>query len=162
MNNISEINSASATPTHVQKMAESLASALAQRPGHELNWIASRFSEYAQACLKDEVQETFKKAFHQLNGDERRAWGLTLLTRVLRASHFANSKSTSIGDNAMREATLAATAEMANQCLKEYLHDLQDEAWTVVRAAQASEKAAVAQLIAIGEAVVAEQKGKSE
>ena len=162
MKNTSEINTASATPTNVQKMAEGLVSALAQRPGHELTWIASRFSEYAQARLKDEVQETFKKAFHQLNDDERRAWGVTLAIRVLRSASYVTNKSTSFGDNAMKEATIAAEAAMADECLRGTLYEMQNEAWATVKAAQAAEKAAVDHLIAIGEAVAAEQKGKGE
>lgn len=113
----------------------------------QLTRLSSWLYRGARARLRDEVRETFSgRAFAQLTQEERRAFGFTLLRRVLSGARTADNSSTSVGGNALNLATLAAEADMVRSCLGNELASLEEAAWTVAKEQQRVQVAAVEQL----------------
>lgn len=116
--------------TNVDRVAAEFAAAVAQNIRHELTWVANWYSKLAQAALEDEVQLTFGVSTSKLNEDQKKAFGLCLLKRVMRTSLSADRQSTSLGDNAMKAAALAAEANLARILVGNALTKDEEAAWT--------------------------------
>lgn len=132
--------------TNVEIVTANFAASIAAgKMGHELAWISGRYDALARARLQDEVIQRLGKPIEQASEDERYAIGLTLLQRVLSASRTISNHSSGLGDNAMREATLSAEADMAQECLFGKLAELEEAAWKVARPQMLTRTEALAQ-----------------
>lgn len=118
---------------NVDRVAAEFAEAVNKNITHALTWVSNWYTKLANAALEDEVQLTFGKPLAKLSPDEKKAFGLFLQKRVLQASRFADSPSSSLGGNAMRAATLAAESHLAHLLIGASLTQEEDAAWDALK-----------------------------